>query len=134
MAPFKYLSNCWRTLKMPLINCEINLILNWSANFFITDTLVNNQVSRFTITDTKLYVPVTTLSTQDNVKLFQQSISGFKRTVNWNKYQSKVTPQERIKQLDYLINPNFQVINGLFVLSFLNNTGLTNYRRDYKQK
>ena len=82
---------------MPLINCEINLILNRSANFFITDTPVNNQVSRFTITDTKLYVPVTTLPTQDNVKLFQQSISGFKRTVNWNKYQSKVTPQERIK-------------------------------------
>ena len=57
----KYLSNFWRTLEMSLINCEINLILTWSMNCFIVDKSLNNQASTFTITDTKLYVPVVTL-------------------------------------------------------------------------
>ena len=57
----KYLSNFWRTLEMPLINCEINLILTWSMNCFIVDKSLNNQAPTFTITDTKLYVPVVTL-------------------------------------------------------------------------
>ena len=68
------------------------------------DASINNQVPTFTITDTKLYVPVVILSTQDNAKLFQQLKSGFKRTINWNKYQSKVTLQERNQFLYYLIN------------------------------
>ena len=66
MIPLKYLSNFWRTLKMPLINCEVELILNWSANCVIIYTNVNNQVLTFTITETNPYVPVVTLSTQDN--------------------------------------------------------------------
>ena len=57
----KYLSNFWRALEMPLINCEINLILTWSMNCFIVDKSLNNQAPTFTITDTKLYVPVVTL-------------------------------------------------------------------------
>ena len=69
MVPLKYLSNFWRTLEMPLINCEINLILTWSANFFIVSTNVAAQNATFEITDTKLYVSVVTLSTQDNAKL-----------------------------------------------------------------
>ena len=72
MVPLKYLSNFWRTFKMPLINCETNLILTWSANCVITDDPIANQISTFTITDTKLYVPVVTLSTEDNEKLLQQ--------------------------------------------------------------
>ena len=92
MVQLKYLSNFWKTLEMPLINSQI---LTWSANFFIIDDPVNNQVLTFELTDTKLYVLVVTLSTQDNAKLLQQLISGFKRTVNWNKYRSKVTMQER---------------------------------------
>ena len=71
MVPLKYLSNFWRTLEMPLINCETNLILTWFANSFIIDAQVNNQVLAFAITDTRLYVPVVTLSTQDNAKLLQ---------------------------------------------------------------
>ena len=71
MVPLKYLSNFWRTLEMPLINCEVELILNWSANCVIIYTNVNNQVPTFTITETNLYVPVVTLSTQDNSKLFK---------------------------------------------------------------
>ena len=89
MVQLKYLSNFWRTLEMPLINCEINLILTWSANCVIVYTDVANQGATFTITETKLYVPVVTLSTQDNAKLLTQLKSGFKRTINWNKYLSK---------------------------------------------
>ena len=119
----KYLSNFWRTLEMPLINCEINLILTWSMNCFIVDKSLNNQASTFTITDTKLYVPVVTLWTKDNSKLPEQLKSGFKKSVNWKKYQSKVTIQEQNRYLDYLIDPSFQGVNRLFVLLFENNNG-----------
>ena len=88
MVPLKYLSNFWRTLEMPLIKCEINLILTWSTNCVIVPTNAANQNVTFQITDTKLYVPVVTLSAQDNSKLLQQLNSGFKRVYNWNKYLS----------------------------------------------
>ena len=71
-----------------------------------------------TITDTNFYVPVVTLSTQDNVKLLKQLESGFKGTVNWNKYQYKVTQQILNRNLDFLIDSSFQGVNRLFVLSF----------------
>ena len=74
---------------MPLINCEISLILTWSANCVIVSTNVANQNVTFEITDTKLYVPVVTLSTQENAKLPQQLKSGYKRVINWDKYLSK---------------------------------------------
>ena len=90
MVSLKYLSNFWRTFQMPLINCEISLILTWSKNCFLVASTAVNQEPKFTITDTKLYVPVATLSTQDNVKLLKQLESDFKRTINWNKYQSEV--------------------------------------------
>ena len=85
IVPLKYLNNFWRTLEISLVNCEVNLILPWSSTRFITNS---KGAGRFGITDTKLYVPVVTLSTQDNAKLLQQLKSGFKRTINWNKYQS----------------------------------------------
>ena len=69
MVPLKYLSNFWRTLEMPLINCEINYILTWSADCAIIYTDVANQIPIFAITKANLYVPVVTLSTQDNAKL-----------------------------------------------------------------
>ena len=72
MIPLKYLSNFWTTLEMHLIDFEINLILTWYPNFVIVSTDVTNQGATFSITDTKLYVPVVTLSTQDNVKLSDQ--------------------------------------------------------------
>ena len=68
MIPLRYLSNFWKTLEMSLINCEIELILDWSENCVIIYTNVDNQVPTFTITETYLYVPVVTLSTQDNAK------------------------------------------------------------------
>ena len=82
---------------MPLINCEISLIL----------TCVKMcKATTFAITDTKLYVAVIALSTQDNVKLLQQLKSGFKRTFNWNKYQSKLTVLVPTPYLDVLIDPS----------------------------
>ena len=69
MVPLKYLSNFCRTLEMPLINCEVELILSWSENWVIIYTDVANQVHTFTITERNLHVPVVTLSTQDNAKL-----------------------------------------------------------------
>ena len=89
MVPLKYLSNFWRTLEMPLINCEVNLILTWSSTCVLVATDVANQNATFEITNTKLYVPIVTLSTQENTKFLQQLKSGFKRVVNWNKYLSK---------------------------------------------
>ena len=120
MVPLKYLSNFWRTLKMPLINCEVELILNWSANCVIIRTNVANQVPTFTITEANLYVPVVTLSTQDNAKLLPQLKSGFKRTISWNKYISKPELLAQNANLNHLIEPSSQGVNRLFVLAFEN--------------
>ena len=80
-VPLRYLSNFWRTLEMPLISCEINLILTWSSTSVITNS---TSAETFAITDTKPYVPAITLSTKDNAKLLEQLKSSFKRTINWN--------------------------------------------------
>ena len=82
MVSLKYLSNFWRSLETPLNNYEVNLILTGSANCIIVSTNVANQGATFTITETKLYVPVVTLSTQDNANLLTQLKSHFKRTIN----------------------------------------------------
>ena len=84
MVPLKYLSNFWRTLAMLLNDCEANLTLTWSSACVITNSA---GAGTFRIDETKLYVPVVTLSTQDNAKLVQQLKFGFKRTVDWNKHQ-----------------------------------------------
>ena len=89
MVPIKYLSSFQRTLEMPLINCEIDLILTWFAKCIIIYYNAADQVSTFTITETNLYVPVVTLSTQDNAKLLPQLKNGFKITITWNKYIAK---------------------------------------------
>ena len=120
MVPLKYLSNFWRTLEMPLINCEVNLILTWSSNCVFIATTVPNQAATFEITDTKLYVPVVTLSTQENTKFLQQLKSGFKRVINWNKYLSKPELLAQNPNLNHLVEPSFQGINRLFVLAFEN--------------
>ena len=89
MVQLKDLSNFWRTLEMPLINCEISLQLKWSKNCIPVAGTAANQNPGFQINDTKFYVPVVTSSTQDNIKLLRQLKSGFKRTINWNKYLPK---------------------------------------------
>ena len=125
IVPLKYLSNFWRTLEMPLINCEVNLILTWSSTCVITSVIVANQAATFTITDTKLYVPVVTLSTQENTKFLQQFKSGFKRVINWNKYLSKPELLAQNPNLNHLVGPSFQEINRLFVLAFENDNDRT---------
>ena len=83
------------------------------------------------IDDTQLYVPIVTLSTQDNAKRLDRLKSGFKRTVNWNKYQSKVSTEIHIQYLDCLIDPSFQGVNKLSVLSFEDEAQITSYKRYY---
>ena len=90
MVPLKYLSNFWRTFEMPLINCEVELILDWSENCVVISTNIANQVPTFTITETNLDVPIVTLSTQDNAKLLPQLKSVFKRTISWNRNLAKL--------------------------------------------
>ena len=118
MVPLKYLSNFLRTLDMPLINCEVNLILTWSSTCVIVSTNIANQNARFAITDIKLYVPVVTLSKQENAKLLQQLKSGFKSVIHWNKYLSKPELLRRNSNLNHLVEPSFQGVNRVFVLAF----------------
>ena len=100
------------------INCEINLTLSWSARCFIIDAPISGQERMFTITDGKLYLRVVTLSTQDNAKLLEQLKLGFKRTINWNKYEPKVKLERQNLYRDFLISPSFHGVNRPFVLSF----------------
>ena len=118
VVPSKYLSNFWRTLEMPLSNCEINLILTWSANCLMIYINAANQSPTFEITDTKLYVPVVTLLTQDNAKLLPQLKSGFKRTINWNKYLAKPELLAKSPNLNHLVETSSQGVNRLFILAF----------------
>ena len=90
---------------MPLINCEVNLGLTWSEDCVITNS---TGEGKFQITETKLYVPIVTLSTQGNTKLLQQLKSGFKRIISWNKYESNVKKFVQNRYLNYLINPSLR--------------------------
>ena len=131
MVPLKYLSNFWRTLEMPLINCEVNLILTWSSSCVLISTNIQNQAAIFTIDDIKLYVPVVTLSTQENTKFLQQLKSGFKRVINWNKYLSKPELLAQNPNLNHLVEPSFQGVNRLFVLAFEDDNHRTSDERYY---
>ena len=106
VVPLKYLSNFWRSLNIPLINCEVELILTWFKNCVLIDKstreanyavdpnvyeIDNPENAIFEITDTKLYVPVVTLSKENDIKLLEQLKTGFKRTIKWNKYRSQMT-------------------------------------------
>ena len=107
---------------MPLINCKITLLLTWSISCVIVSTNVANQNAIFAITDTKLYVPVVTLSQQDTAKLLEQLQSCFKRVVNWNKYLPKPELLAQNPKSNLLLEPSFQGVNILFVLAFENDT------------
>ena len=127
MVALKYLSNFWRTLEMPLISCEVNLILTWSSTCVITNS---TGAGRFAITDTRLYVPVATLSTQENTKLLRLK-SGFKRVINWNKYLSKPELLAQNPNLNHLVEPSFHGVNRFFVLAFENGTQRTSHSGYY---
>ena len=101
-------------------------MLTWSKNFYLVAGTAANQEQTFTKTDTKLYVPVVTLSTQDNMKQLE---SGFKRTINWNKFQSKITEQTQNRYFNFLIDSSFQGVDSLFVLSFEDKNVRESYKR-----
>ena len=145
VVPLKYLSNFWRTLDMVLINCEVSLILTWSKNCVLTSEAIRNAEpgvnainypagAPFKIKDTKLYVPVVTLSAENDNKLLKQLKTGFKRTITWNKYRSAMSNQDRNKNLNFLIDPTFTNVNGLFVLSFENEEDRTSFEKYYERK
>ena len=134
VIPLKYLSNFWRSLDIPLINCEVEIILTWTKNCVLADmTVANNPPTglEFQITDTKLYVPVVTLSKENDTKLLEQLKLGFKKTIKWNKYRSQMTIQHNNNNLNYLIDPAFTNVNRLFVLSF-KRIEENNVKKDYR--
>ena len=129
VIPLKHLSNFWRNWNILLINCEVELILTWSKNCVLADMTRRNAQGNnpaivppaeitFEITDTKLYVPVVTLSKENDIKLLEKLKSGFKKTIKWNKYRSQMSVQNNNNNLNYLIDPTFMNLNRLFVLSF----------------
>ena len=81
----KCLSNFWRSLELPLINCKVELSLTWDPNCVLSNLV---GISTFTITDAKLYVPIVTLSTEDNARLSKLLTEGFKRTVYLEQIQN----------------------------------------------
>ena len=102
--PLKYLSNFWRSLEVPMINWKVELSLKWIENCVLTTAEIGANAdatgadgATFEITDAKLYVPVVTLSAEDNVKLVKQLNEGFKRPVYWNKY--KITDNKVVELL-----------------------------------
>ena len=115
---------------MLLINCEVSLFLTWSSTCVITKS---TDKGRFTITDIKLFVPVVTLSTH-NAKLLQRWKSGFRKTINWNKYQSDLKTHAQNRYLNHLVNPSFRGLNRPFVLSYENEDDRTSHSTYYLPK
>ena len=126
--PLKYFCNFWRSLNIPLISCEVSLELKWNKNCVITSiqraiNLDGGNTEALTdatlsITDCKLYVPVVTLSKDDEVKLLTNLKSGFKREIVWNRYRSQMTTEAVNNNLNILIDPSFTNVNRLFVLAY----------------
>ena len=128
--PLKYLGNFWRALNIPLISCEVSLELKWNKNCIIT-SLEQRQVdagppavnaspagATLAINNCKLYVPVVTLSKDDEIRLLTNLKSGFKREMIWNKYRSQMTTEAANNNLNILIDPAFTNVNRLFVLAY----------------
>ena len=125
--PLKFLGNFWKALNIPLISCEVFLELKWNKNCVIT-SLEQRQVdagppvvrdnaptgATLSITDCKLYVPVVTLSKDDEIKLLTNLKSGFKREIIWNNYRSQMTAEAVNNNLNILIDPTFTNVNRFF--------------------
>ena len=116
VVPLKYLSNFWRSLEMPLINCKVYLELNWIEDCILSSA---GDSAKFAITDAKLHVPIVTLSTKDSANLTKQLNEGFKRSVYWNSYETKPAKViEQGKNIYELLNASSQGVKRLFVLSY----------------
>ena len=132
----KYLSNFWRSLEMPLINCKVELSLKWIENCVLTSAAIGANANAtgadsatFKITDAKLYVPIVTLSAEDNAKLSKLLGEGFKRPVYWNKYKVidnkivEIAADNEEKYIRELLDSSWQGVKRLFVLVYNNNEG-----------
>ena len=117
VVPLKYLSNFFRSLEMPLINCKIKLNLTWKKECVLS-TAADDAV--FIINDTKLYVPVVALSKEDNKDLIEQQNKGFQRSVYWNKYKTKEKDEDgNANAVKYInLDPSFQGVNRLFIMAY----------------
>ena len=124
-APLKYLSNFWRSLEMSLINCKVELSLKWYERCLLTAA----TTATFRITDAKLYVPIFTLSIEDNPKLTKLLNEGFKRPIYWNEYQvipNKTVERAAVNDVKYireLLDSSWQGVKRLFVLAYNNAAG-----------
>ena len=117
VVPLKYLSNFFRSLEMPLINCKIKLNLTWKKECVLS-TDDGNAV--FIINDTKMYVLVVTLSKEDNKDFIEQKNEGFQRSVYWNEYETKeINENADANVIQYInLDPSFQGVNRLFVMAY----------------
>ena len=125
VVPLKYLINFFRSLEMPLINCKIKLNLTWKRECVLS-TSAGEAV--FIINDTKLYVPVVTLSKEDNKDFIEQQNKGFQRSIYWNEYKTKELNEDADANVFKYINldPSFQGINRLFIMVNLLEMGKEN--------
>ena len=117
VVPLKYLSNFFRSLETRLINCKINLNLTWKKECVLS-TGAGEGV--FIINDTKLYVPIVTLSKEDNKDFIEQRDKGFQRSIYWNEYKTKEINEDADANAFKYINldPSFQGVNRLFVMAY----------------
>ena len=135
VVSLKYVINFWRHLELSLFYCKIELDLSWTRYCVMSEMsrtyravgdppvqqITTAATSRkFSINNTKLCVPVVTLSFNDNIKFLENIKQGFTQTLSWNKYRFEITTQLKNSNLYFLINPTFRNTNRLFVLLFKN--------------
>ena len=120
--PLKYLSNFWRSLEIPLINCKVEVKLRWTKYCVLslagTDNPIDNDINNniiFTIQDTKLYVSVVTVIARDDKKLSKLLSKGIERSVYWNEYKTKRDKKSTTNKLGYFLELNFVGVIRLFV-------------------
>ena len=142
----KHLGNFWNSLNIPLINCVVSLALSWLETCVITSMvkriLAAGQPNRrnspesavFKIKDCKLYLPVVTLSAENDNKILEQLKTGYKRTIKWNKYRSEMSNQTKNNNLNYFIDPTFTNMNRLFVLTLENEDDRSSFSKYYEPK
>ena len=131
VVPLKYLSNFFRSLEIPLINCKIKLNLTCKKDCVLS-TDAGNAV--FIINDTKMHVPVVTLSKEDNKDFIEQQNKGFQRSIYWNEHKTKEINKNADANVFKYINldPSFQDVNRLFVTAYSRVDGQPN--RDGQRK
>ena len=117
VVPLKYLSNFFRSLEMPLTNCKIKLNLTWKKECVLS---ADDGNAVFIINDTKMHVPVVTLSKEDNKDFTEQQNEGFQRSIYWNEYKTKeLTENADANVFKYInLDPSFQGVNRLFVMAY----------------